>query len=344
LWNDARRPRLAAIETRKELTMKTVLVLGANGRFGTAAVHVFAAAGWRVLAQVRRAPASPLPPRAEAVELALADIGALATRAAGARVVVYAVNPLYTRWDEEALPLFRQGLDLAQRLGATFMLPGNVYNFGEGMPARLNEDTPERPSTPKGRQRCAMEAELAARCTQGLNGVVIRAGDFYGSGSGSWFDLAIVKSIAKGRLVYPGPLDVAHAWAYLPDLARAFVAAASLTPEPGLRRFHFAGQKLTGRELLQEIEAAADDLGLRPAAGFKRGGVPWGLMRALGVVVPMWREVARMSYLWRVPHALDGAALERAVGPLPATPLRAALRQSLLDLGLARAAGAPAAA
>ena len=32
----------------------TVLVLGANGRFGLAATRAFAAAGWRVLAQVRR--------------------------------------------------------------------------------------------------------------------------------------------------------------------------------------------------------------------------------------------------------------------------------------------------
>ena len=36
--------------------------------------------------------------------------------------------------------------------------------------------------------------------------------------------VAIVKALAKGKLVYPGPLDRAHAWAYLPDLAQAFVA------------------------------------------------------------------------------------------------------------------------
>jgi hypothetical protein len=52
----------------------------------------------------------------------------------------------------------------------------------------------------------------------------------------------------------------------------------------------------------------------------------------------MGRELAAMSYLWRVPHALDGRALERAVGALPATPVVAALRQSLLDLGHGRTA------
>ena len=40
-----------------------------------------------------------------------------------------------------------------------------------------------------------------------------------------------------------------------------------------------------------------------------------------------------MSYLWRVPHALDGARLTARVGPIPATPPRQALAQALRDLG-----------
>ena len=57
---------------------------------------------------------------------------------AGATVVVHALNPVYTRWRQELMPMARQGMDLAQRLGATFMLPGNVYNFGSTMPPRHN--------------------------------------------------------------------------------------------------------------------------------------------------------------------------------------------------------------
>ena len=322
----------------------TVLILGANGRFGAAAVQAFAAAGWRVLAQVRRASATPLPRGAEAVEVALDDTDSLVARANGARAAVYAVNPIYTRWDAQALPLFRLGLDVAQRLSATLMLPGNVYNFGEGMPAALTPDAPEQPTTTKGRQRCAMEAELHERAAQGLHGVVIRAGDFFGTGSGSWMDQAIVKDIAKGKLVYPGPLDVAHAWAYLPDLARAFVAVAARAPR-GFTRLHFAGHNFTGRELLAQVEAAATDLVLRPAAGFRHGAMPWALIRTIGTVYPLWRELARMSYLWRVPHALDGSALQAVVGPLQATAPRAALRQTLVDLGHGqRAAATPATA
>ena len=319
----------------------TVIVLGANGRFGAAAVSAFAAAGWRVQAQVRRAADRPLPAGATAVPIALDDTAALAAAAAGASIVVYAVNPLYTRWDEEALPLARLGMGLAEALGARFMLPGNVYNFGEDMPALLREDAPERPSTKKGRQRVALEAEMRQRAERGaMRATVIRAGDFFGAGKGNWFDQAIVKDIARGKLVYPGPLDVVHAWAYLPDLAKAFAALASRPQTEPFRTLHFAGHALTGRELLGLIAQAADELSLRPAAGFKQAGMPWGVIRTVGLVYPLWRELAGMSYLWRVPHALDGHSLESVAGPTPSTPARLALRRALLDLGHPLAPGA----
>ena len=44
-----------------ERSARSVLVLGANGRFGQAEIQAFAAAGWRVLAQARREPPQPLP-------------------------------------------------------------------------------------------------------------------------------------------------------------------------------------------------------------------------------------------------------------------------------------------
>lgn len=54
----------------------------------------------------------------------------------------------------------------------------------------------------------------------------------------------------------------------------------------------------------------------------------------------MLREVVEMSYLWRVPHALDGTALQRVVGPLTTTPLDTAMRRALIHLGESKAAQA----
>lgn len=324
------------------MTTSTVLIFGAGGRFGSAAVQAFASAGWRVLAQARRPPAAPLPRGAAHLALPLGDTAGLQRAAAGARVVVHAVNPPYDRWNAELLPLLHQGLAVAEGLGARFMLPGNVYNFGTGMPTLLREDTPMRPSTRKGELRVAMEDELQRRAARGLDSVVLRAGDFFGAGSGSWLDLAVVKSIARGRLVYPGPLDAVHAWAYLPDLARAFVAVANDGGHRGCLTLHVEGHAVTGRVFIDAVAQAAATLGLQPASGFTVGGMPWPLLRALGLVHPTLREVVRMSYLWRVPHALDGTALRQRVGALPHTPLLEALRCSLLELGLASPQPRPA--
>lgn len=324
---------------------KTVLVLGANGRLGRPLTQAFSAAGWCVLAQARR----PLDAtdggqsHVRHVRAGLDDSDALAREARSADVVIHALNPAYHRWPTDALPLLRQGMAVAQQLGASVILPGNVYNFGECMPAQLKVGTPPQPSTRKGRIRCAMESELELGSARGLRSVVLRAGDFYGAGSGNWFDMAITKNLSRGKLVYPGPLNVPHPWAYLPDLARAFVALANRSVEgelPVFSRFHFAGHTMTGQALLGGIEQAANSLGVRPAGGFKRGGIPWPLLRVGGVVWPMWRDLAEMAYLWRVPHSLDGAALHGVVGPLASTPLDAALRDSLLNQGFGHPAGA----
>src|SRR5262252_3622482 len=94
-----------SVATRRDTIMQSstptarkpiALVLGANGRFGAAAVQAFASAGWAVLAQARRKP-DALPAGATHVAVDMDDAAALAVAAAGARVVVYAVNQPYTQ-------------------------------------------------------------------------------------------------------------------------------------------------------------------------------------------------------------------------------------------------------
>lgn len=324
-----------------------VLVLGASGRLGRAVVEAFAQAGWAVVAQVRR-DRGGWPAGVRAVAAELADTPALARAAEGTTAVVYAVNPVYTDWDTELLPRAREGLAVAAALGALFMLPGNVYGFGEAMPPRLTPDTPQRPTTAKGRQRVALEAEMAA--WPGLRSVVLRAGDFFGAGTGSWLDLVIARDLLPGgrgrRLTYPGPLDRVHAWAYLPDLARAFVAVAQHDADRPASRvahrvFTFAGHAVTGAEWLDALQSAASRCGVSPAGGWRHGSMPWGFIRLAGWVWPMGRELSRMAYLWRVPHALDGSALEAAVGRQPSTPLVDALTASLQALGVPARGPAP---
>ena len=312
----------------------TVLILGARGRFGAAAVTAFAEAGWQVLAQCR--PGRSGPSRSGVCWLPLApdDTPPLAAAARGATVVVHGLSPLYTHraWRREVPRLTRAAIDIGRALGATLMLPASVYNFGESMPPQLLEDTPHAARGFKGRLRIESEQAIrAATADGGMRAVVIRAGDFFGSGTGSWLDQVLAKDLAKGRFTYPGQLDVPTAWAYLPDLARAFVAVAreagSLQPFENL---HFAGHALTGADWQRALEAAARQRGwLSDSKPLQVRFLPWRLLGLAGLVMPTLAALHDMRYLWRTPHSLVNRRMTALVGPEPRTPLEAAVDAAL---------------
>lgn len=317
----------------------SVAILGAGGRLGMACVQAFHAAGWRVYAYSRR-PVLGLPIGVKPVVGPLDQVSVLAAAMPGTSVVVHAINPALHRWSQEVLPSADAALSLARKLDALFMLPGNLFNFGQGMPSWLDETTPFEPTTQNGQVRCALEAlvqHYTMHEVRPLDALVLRAGDFFGAGRGSWFDEVVTKSMTKGRLSYPGPLGALHSWAYLPDLARAFVALAerhhTRRIDPQRTRFEsfgFAGHAVSGLDFMLALEGAAADLQLRPKAGFRYVRTPWTLLRLAGLLSPRLLEVSRLRFMWERPHAIDGAALHTAIGPQRPTPLRQALRDSLL--------------
>jgi nucleoside-diphosphate-sugar epimerase len=307
----------------------TVLILGAAGRIGQVLASAFADAGFEVRAQSRKPlpPALTAHPRVRAVRCDALDSAAIRTAAQGVDVVVNALNPPYTEWARQVPPLVDAAIAAAQVNGAMLLLPGNVYNFGSALPPLLTPQTPEVGDHPKARLRIAAEARMAA--APGLDSVVIRAGDFFGGpGRGSWFDLVLTSRLKSGRFIYPGAMDLAHPWAYLPDLAQTFVRVAmQRTQLHGHHRLHFAGHTLSGHEMQQVLQTLAGRT-LRP------GSLPWGVMRLASPFVPMWREILAMRYLWQRPHRLDDSALRALIGDVPRTPLPQALAGALAELGL----------
>ncbi|PJI95745.1 nucleoside-diphosphate-sugar epimerase [Acidovorax sp. 69] len=323
-------------------TPSTVLILGARGRLGLAATRAFAQAGWQVLAQVRpgaQGAALPAIPGVWWMPVAVHETAVLAAQAQGAQVVVHALNPPYTHqaWREQAPVLMEAAIAVTRQLRATLMLPGNVYNFGEGMPPVLHEDTPQAATGFKGRMRVELEQRLQAATRSGdMRAVVLRAGDFFGSGTGSWLDQAIAKDLPRGRITWPGPLDVATPWAYLPDLARTFVRVAQERDRlAAFECLHFAGHHVTAQQWLHSFTAIAAEQGWLPDAGALRvGRLPWPLLRMAGVVAPTFAALSAMRYLWTTPHALDNTRLRALIGDEPHTPFDPAVRQALADLGL----------
>jgi nucleoside-diphosphate-sugar epimerase len=133
------------------------------------------------------------------------------------------------------------------------------------------------------------------------------------------------------RGVYlPGAIDVGHAFAYLPDLART---TAMLIEREGdlaaFEVFHFAGHWLArGDDLLAAIRRVTGRQDL-PGRAF-----PWALVIALSPVMETFRELIEMRYLWRLPIGLDETRLRAFLGDVPKTPLDRAIAATLADMGV----------
>ena len=283
---------------------RTALILGARGRFGRHAAGAFADAGWQVRT-FRRGD----------------DLIGAAT---GAEVIVNAWNPPYPQWRTQVPALTAQVISAARATGARVILPGNVYVFGPGAPPVLSSDTPHAATNVLGRIRVEMEAAYRAA---GVPTTVLRCGDFIDDvASGNWFDKVLAARVRKGVFVYPGPRDVLHAWAFLPDAARASVALADLGDRlPAFADIPFPGYALTGNDLHAAVECVLDR-SLRAVA------MPWWALRLAAPVWPTGRGVLEMRYLWDMPHRLDPEPLDTALPDFRATPLPDALRAALAPL------------
>lgn len=255
---------------------------------------------------------------------------ALTEACAGADVIVNTLNPPYDDWEDKVPAMARNVIAAAEATGATHMLPGNVYNFGYGIGMNTAEGARFVPSTQKAKIRIGME-ELFRRTAEekGVRTVIIRAGDFYGGRRpGTWHDLMILAKLERDVFVWPGPMDLPHAFAYLPDLARAFVEIAERRADLGVfETFHFEGHTQSG----EEVQAMAETIIGRK---LKRRRVPWPLLRVAGLAVPLMREVSLMSYLWRTPHSLDGSRFKTFLPNFSTTTQAQALRETIAAQGL----------
>jgi nucleoside-diphosphate-sugar epimerase len=301
----------------------SILILGGAGQIGRAAAQAFRDAGWSVASQVRGQSIPRAYPGTAIVDIDARDTEAVAEAAHGFDVVLHALNPSYTQWADGAMPLAETAIAAAKAAGATLMFPGNVYNYGSPLPPLIDARTPMHPTSRKGAIRVAIERRLEEAAADGVQTVILRAGDFFGGGPGSWFGRVVAQNFRNGRVTYPGAVGVAHPWAYVPDLAQALLRLATVRDRLGqFETFGFPGHTVTGQELTRAIARIAG----RP---MRIEGMPWWLLRGLSPVVPIFRELSEMAYLWNQPHRLDGDKLAGAIGTIPVTEFQTAVVAAL---------------
>jgi len=305
---------------------KQALVIGATGGVGGAIAERLQADGWRVRALNRNPEAArETRPGLDWVQgdaMVEADVIAAAQ---GCQVIVHGANPpAYRNWAGLQMPMLQSTIAAARATGARILFPGTVYNFGPDAFPTLTEASPQHPLTRKGKIRVQMETALR---NAGVPVLIVRAGDFFGPKPGNnWLSQGLVKPNRPiGSVMYPGPMEIAHAWAYLPDVAETFVRLLA-TDLGDFEVFHMRGQEVTGHQMVA---------GLQEAAGRKLAvhSLPWLAIAAVAPFNETLREMQEMRYLWNGPVVMDNARLVAKLGAEPRTPLAEALRAALVGQG-----------
>jgi nucleoside-diphosphate-sugar epimerase len=216
-------------------------------------------------------------------------------------------------------------------VGARIILPGNVYNYAPSAGAAIAEDAPQAPVTRKGKIRVEMENSLRIASVNGARVLIVRAGDFFGpAASTSAMGWLINRRGGRVTSVYaPGPGEVGHAFAYMPDLGETTARLLDREAElADFEVFHFKGQWL---ERSDELAASIRRVTRQPKLPVKP--FPYWMVKAFAPFNETFRELLEMRYLQQKPIGLDNAKLVAFLGSEPHTPLDAAVRATLDDMG-----------
>lgn len=225
-----------------------------------------------------------------------------------ADVIYQCAAPPYHQWTIAFPAIQEAAIAAAEASGAVLVAVENLYGYGRA--GTLTEDMPLSAMTRKGALRAQLSEELMsahaagrARCVAG------RATDFFGprvhmSALGERFWPAVL----SGKTVdWIGDPDAPHSFAYLSDLAAAYVALGK-TPSTWGQAWHLpALPPITAREICEMARPSG-----APPAKFRQ--TPSWLLHAVGLFQPAAGEMVEMRYMFDNALITDHTRFDATVG------------------------------
>ncbi len=289
--------------------MNELTVVFGSGAVGRPIIEMLVGRGDRVRVAQRSRPEG-LPADVEHVRCDVLDSDAVAQAVEGAAQVVLAVGFPYdarvwrTAWTRTMANLLAACATAKARL----VFIDNLYQLGP-----KSEPRHEDMALSDAGEKAAILAEVtrlwqAARSS--VRVAALRCPDFYGPGVGnSHLGAFALGELAKGRpaqlLVPP---DMLHDFAYVPDIARAAVTLLDAPDDAFGQAWNMPCAPTRSPRDLLAIGAATLHRKLRIWA------VPLWLMRPLGLVYRMAREVVDVAFTWDRPYLVDGGKFTRRFG------------------------------
>ena len=284
-------------------SQKKSVVLGA-GPLGRAIAATLAAQGTPVTVVTRNGRA--IGAGVQSAKADLANPAETVAACAGADAIYFCAAPPYHEWPVAFPALQDAAIAAAAKSGAVLVAVENLYGYGTA--GTLREDDPLAATTRKGAVRARMSERLLeahqageALCVAG------RATDFFGPGvTVSALGERFWPALLAGKAVdWVGDPDALHSFAYLPDLAQAYIALGA-QPENWGRAWHLpALPAISVRTLCARI--------CGPDVNTRIRKTPSWVLRAVGMFQPAARELIEMRYMFDAPLVIDHSEFDARV-------------------------------
>lgn len=300
--------------------MRKALVLGATGGMGYSIVNELSMRGIEVVAFARnREKLKRMFKDDPNVTIKAGDAfnqKHLETAADDIEVIFQAINIPYGDWESKLIDLNKNIITTANKFSAKIAVVDNIYSYGKSNGDKISETTPKKPHTKKGKLRLDMEYLYRNSRVPFL---IAHFPDFYGPFAENAQLNYMLRQIAvnkKARFI--GNQDVLREHIYTLDGAKAIVDLAAKEDSYGQCWNVPAYDVISGQEIIKLIHEVT-------GYNKKVGTVTKNMLRFIGMFDKQMREFVEMQYLNEESVVLDGQKFEKHVGPVPKTPYKEGL-------------------
>jgi nucleoside-diphosphate-sugar epimerase len=287
---------------------KGLITIFGYGPTGEATADRLRTRGQAIRVVQRKRPAN-LPAGVEFMSCDVMDAQSVLRAMTGAEQAVITIGVEYSGkiWKQVWPKAMANFIAAAEATKARIVHIDNMYMYGPH-DGPIHEDLPltsygQKPAARSEATRMWLKAAREAR----IRWISLRAPDFYGAGvDRSHIGETGLGAIAQGKsaMLLMSP-DQPHAFAYVPDIARAAVTLLDAPDDAYNQTWHVpCAPTRTPRQLLQ---MGADALGQK----LKLTAMPTLMLRAIGVFSPFLRECVEMRFTWNRPYLVDATKFSR---------------------------------
>lgn len=303
-------------------------ILGANGGIGQALARALAGHTDKIRL-VSRNP-KPVNPGDELMPLDLMQRDNVFAAVKGSEVAYLCVGLKYdiNVWRRDWPVLMRNVLDACAEYNCKLVFVDNVYAIDAEHIGHITETSPMKPCSKKGEVRRQIDQMILDEVSVGrVDAIIARCADYYGPAiEQSLVMISTWTRMSKGKNAqWMGYPEVPHTYTYTEDAGRGLAALGNATDTWNqVWNLPTDSRGFTGRDWINLVAAQ-----LGKSNRFSNMGP--GMVRFLGMFVPILKEIVEMSYQFRVPYFLDSSKFERRFG-WKATPYEIGMAETIKKL------------